>query len=342
MRIVLVGFGNVGQGLVEILQEKLAHLQQKGFSAEVVGVATGSRGRLYHPDGLALPDLLAAIRSGNLGKYPESAGLQRDFVDAETLIRSADADVLVEASPTNLETAEPALSHFRAALETGKHIVTANKGPTALHLPELLQEASERGLQLRYEATVMAGTPSIATGIELLAGCTILEARGIFNGTTNYILTQMEKGLDYADALAQAQELGYAETDPSGDVEGWDAAGKVLILMAALYGKKATLNELDVTGITNITQEDIQSAKNAGERYKLIASVTPDGGSVRPLRLPLHDPLTQVGGATNAITYRTDLLGEITLVGAGAGRKETGYGLLLDLIAINRNATSKH
>ncbi len=334
MRIVLVGFGNVGQGLVEILQEKSTHLQQNGFSATVVGVATGSRGMLYHPDGLSLPELLEAIRSGNLGNYPEIAGLQRNFADATALIRAADADVLVEASPTNLETAQPALSHFRAALETGKHIVTANKGPTALHLPELLQEASKRGLQLRYEATVMAGTPSIATGLELLAGCTILEARGIFNGTTNYILSQMESGLSYAEALAQAQELGYAETDPSGDVEGWDAAGKVLILMAALYNQKRTIRELDVMGITNITQEDIQSAKNAGERYKLIASATPESGSVRPMRMPLEDPLAQVGGATNAITYRTDLLGDVTLIGAGAGRKETGYGLLIDLMSI--------
>ncbi len=336
MRIVIVGFGTVGQGLAEILQEKAAHLVTQGLEATVVGVATGSRGILYHPEGLDLAQLLAAIEGGSLRHYPASPGLQQDFADAEALVRAAEADVLVEASPTNLETAQPALAHFRAALETGKHVVTANKGPTALHLPQLLQEAAARGLHLRYEASVMAGTPAIATGLELLAGCTIHEARGIFNGTTNYILTQMEGGLSYEAALQQAQELGYAETDPSGDVEGWDAAGKVLILMAALYGEASTLDALDVSGITGITQADVQAAAAAGERYKLIASATPDGGSVQPMRLPASDPLAQVGGATNAITFRTDLLGDVTLVGAGAGRKETGYGLLLDLLSLIR------
>lgn len=335
MRLLIVGFGTVGQGFTEILQEKAAHLAAKGLRPLVVGVATGSRGILYDPAGLEIPALLAAISSGSLNAYPDSATLQRDFADAEALIRAADAEVLVEASPTNLQTAEPALSHFRAALATGKHIITANKGPTALHLPQLLQEAAAKGLHLGYEATVMAGTPSIALGLQLLAGCTILEARGIFNGTTNYILTQMEEGLSYEEALQQAQALGYAETDPSGDVEGWDAAGKVLILMAALYGKQAALADLDVQGITGITLADVRSAKADDERYKLIASATPSGGSVRPRRLPASDPLAQVSGATNAITFRTDLLGDVTLVGAGAGRTETGYGLLLDLLALS-------
>jgi len=334
MQIIIVGFGTVGQGLVEIFQEKKSQLSAKGFHPKVVGVATGSRGILYDPHGLNLTELLAAIRKGNLSHYPDHTDLRRDFVDARALIRSVHADVLVEASPTNLETAEPAMTYFRAALETNKHIVTANKGPVALYLPELCVAAGAKGLQVRYEATVMAGTPSIATGLELLSGCTIHEARGIFNGTTNYILAQMESGLSYAAALQQAQELGYAETDPSGDVEGWDAAGKVLILMAALYNKKVTLEDLDVMGITGITQSDIQDAAANGERYKLIASATPEAGSVQLVRLPESDPLAQVGGATNAITYRTDLLGDVTLVGAGAGRKETGYGLLVDLLAL--------
>ena len=182
----------------------------------------------------------------------------------------------------------------------------------------------------------MAATPSIATGVELLAGCTIHEARGILNGTTNYILTQMESGLSYADALRQAQQLGYAETDPTADVEGWDAAAKVLILMAGLFGQRVAVSDLSVTGITGITQADIEDAKKSGERYKLIASATATGGSVQPMRLPLSDPLAHVGGATNAITFSTDLMGNITLIGAGAGKLETGYALLADLLAIHR------
>jgi homoserine dehydrogenase len=152
------------------------------------------------------------------------------------------------------------------------------------------------------------------------------------------MLTQMEAGLSYAEALAQAQELGYAETDPSGDVEGWDAAGKVLILAKVLFGSSLTMADLDVSGITRINAEDMAAAESAGERYKLIAEATPSGGSVKALRLPLSDPLASVAGATNAITLETDLLGDVTLIGAGAGQLETGSAILTDLLAIQRKA----
>jgi homoserine dehydrogenase len=336
MRLILIGFGNVGQGLAQILHDKAEDLKNRhGFEAQIVGVATGSRGIIAHHAGLAIPDLLDAISTDNFDHYPYSDGLRR-YDDAVQMIRETQADVLVEASPTNLNTAQPALAHIEAALATGKHIVTANKGPIARDLPHLRQLAQAKQLQIRFEATVMAGTPSIATGIELLAGCTIKEARGILNGTTNYILTQMENGLSYQAALQQAQELGYAETDPTADVEGWDAAAKVLILLAGVFGKQAQVSDLAVTGITGITQADIENAKQAGERYKLIASATPHGGSVQPVRLPLSNPLAHVGGATNAITFATDLMGDITLIGAGAGKLETGSALLADLLAIHR------
>jgi homoserine dehydrogenase len=337
MRLILVGFGTVGQGLVEILHEKADDLAQNyGFVPRIVGVATGRRGIIAHQDGLSLADLLRAMQAGGLQHYPDTAGLWRDFTSAEQMIRTVDADVLVEASPTNLQSAQPALAHFYAALETGKHIVTANKGPIALAYPALRDLAREQGRFLRFEGSVMAGTPVIATGMELLAGCRILEARGIVNGTTNFILTRMESGMSYEAALQEAQQLGYAEADPTADVGGWDAAGKVLILMAALFGKTAGLHDLSVEGITGITAQDVEDAQAAGERYKLIASVTAEGGSVRPMRLPLTDPLAQVMNATNAITFRTDLMGNITVIGAGAGRKETGFALLSDLLAIHR------
>jgi len=171
---------------------------------------------------------------------------------------------------------------------------------------------------------------------EALAGCAIRSARGILNGTSNYILTQMESGMTYAEALAQAQALGYAETDPTADVEGWDAAGKVLILAKALFGSSLTMHDLDVCGITGISAEDIGQARQSSRRYKLIAEATPVGGSVSPQLLPLSDPLASVGGSANAITLDTDLLGEITIIGAGAGKLETGYALLADLMAIQR------
>lgn len=336
MRLILIGFGTVGQGLAQILQDKAEDLKKRqGFEGRIVGVATGSRGILYHDDGLSITDLVDAVHQGSFDHYPNSDGLHR-YDDVVQMIQDAKADALVEASPTHLDTGQPALSYMEAALQSGKHVVTANKGPIARDLPHLQQLAADNQVQLRFEATVMAGTPAIATGIESLSGCTISEARGIFNGTTNYILTQMESGLSYESALTQAQALGYAETDPTADVEGWDAAAKVLILLAALFGQQTSLSDLSVTGITGITQADIDTAKKSGERYKLIASATADGGRVQPMRLPLSDPLAQIGGATNAITFTTDLMGDITVIGAGAGKLETGYALLADLLAIHR------
>jgi homoserine dehydrogenase len=336
MKIALIGFGVVGQGLAEILRDKGAELEsQHGFRGEIVAVGT-RRGTLYHPDGLDIPDLLAAARAGGFDHYPDMHDLTRNW-DILTLIRECNADVMVECSHTNLQTGQPALDYCRAAFETGKHIVLANKGPVAVAYAELREMARQAGSRLLFEGTVMAGTPSIRLAMEALAGCKITEARGILNGTTNYILTQMEGGMNYADALTQAQALGYAEADPTADVDGWDAAGKGIILAAALFNKRLSLSEMQVTGIANITLADVQSAAQAGEKWKLIVRVTPDGGSVQPVRVPLSNPLAAVSGATNAITYTTDLLGDVTLVGAGAGRLQTGFALLSDLLAIHRS-----
>ena len=183
----------------------------------------------------------------------------------------------------------------------------------------------------------MAGTPAVSMGVESLAGCKIEAVRGIVNGTTNYILCEMEKGLSYQDALKQAQELGYAETDPTADVEGWDAAAKVLIMLDAFFGIDFSLGDISVSGITVVSKDDIESAKANGERYKLIASATRHEGSVKAVRVPLSDPLSHVSGATNALTFQTDLMGDVTVIGAGAGQKETGFALLADLLAIHRS-----
>lgn len=336
MKLALIGFGVVGQGLAEILHSQAGHLHtSQHFAARIVAVATRSRGTLCHPDGLDIPQLLTAAQNGSLDHYPDTPGLQRGL-DVLQIIRESSADVLVEASVSDLISGQPAIDYCRAALNAGKHLVLANKGPVALAYAELQALARQRGRLLRFESTVMAGTPSLELALGPLAGCRIHSARGILNGTSNYILTRMEQGLSYTEALHEAQQLGYAEADPTADVEGWDAAGKVLILAAALFGAKLTMQDLSVSGISSLTPEDIRTAHAAGQRWKLIAEVTAEGGSVRPLRLPADDPLAGVSGVTNAITYQTDLLGAVTLVGPGAGRIATGYGLLADLLAIHR------
>jgi homoserine dehydrogenase len=218
-------------------------------------------------------------------------------------------------------------------------VVTTNKGPVALHYAELSRLAAERGLQLGVEGTVMSGTPALLTGLNFLRAAGVRKVQGILNGTCNFILTRMEAGAAYAEALAEAQEKGYAEADPTGDVEGFDAAGKVVILGNLLMGAPLTMADVDRTGISGLTPADIEAARSAGERWKLIGSLEGGGGltaSVRPERLPLDHPLSSVSGAVNAITYTTEILGEVTLVGPGAGRMETGYAVLTDLLEIHR------
>lgn len=329
MDIILIGFGNVGQGLAQILRDKADELREaNNFTARIVGVATRSRGTLYHPAGLDLAELLNDIES-----YPDDPDLERNW-SAEKLVRESHADVLVEASPTNLQTGQPALDLCYAAFATGKHVVLANKGPVAVAYADLQAKAQAAGRLLRFEATVMGGTPAIQLALQSLAGCEIKSVRGILNGTTNTMLTQMDSGMSYDDALAQAQALGYAEADPTADVDGWDTAGKAIILAAALFRKALKLEDMSVQGIRSITPEQIAEARAAGERWKLIAQITPESASVAPQRISASHPLASVSGGTNAVTYSTDLLGDVTLVGAGAGGVQTGFGILSDLLHI--------
>jgi homoserine dehydrogenase len=341
MKLALIGFGVVGQGLAEILRDKGAELrQQYGFDGQIVAVTDMHKGSVYHPDGLNIDALLAAVKDGGkLDAYPNADGLVRGL-DSLATIRQSNADAIVEITYTDIKTGQPALDHCRAALEAGKHIATTNKGPIALAYRELSALAKFKGLHIGFEGTVMSGTPALLLGINALAGCTISEVRGIFNGTTNYILTQMESGKPYSSALEEAQELGYAEADPTADVEGFDTMGKVLILANTVMGAELSAEQVSRKGITAISLDDMAAAKANGARYKLIGSAKREGdgivASVQPVRIPLNNPLAGVSGASNAITYVTDLLGEVTLVGPGAGRAATGFALLLDLLAIHR------
>lgn len=338
-RLALVGFGNVGQGLVQLLITKATELEAKyQFNAKVVAVATLRKGSLYHPDGLDLAALLAAGRAGDFHTYPDSDGLIRGL-DPLATITQTNADVVVETTYSEFTTAEPATTYFRAAFTSGKHLVTANKGPVALHFHELAALAKQHQRFFGFEGTVMGGTPSLRLARRALAGCTISGLRGIVNGTTNYILAQMENETDYAVALAEAQRLGYAEADPSGDVEGHDALGKLVILVNTIMGQAVKFEQVPRQGITHITREDIAKARQAGARYKLIASATLEAGkvvaSVAPQLVPMSDPLAGVNGITNAISYETDILGGVTLVGAGAGPVPTGFALLSDLLELH-------
>ncbi len=186
----------------------------------------------------------------------------------------------------------------------------------------------------------MSGTPALKLGQELLAATTIERIQGIFNGTTNSILTRMEQGFTYEEALAEAQRQGYAEADPTADVEGYDTAAKVMILAHLFMNTPLSLDEIDRSGITHLTREAIAQTRDANERWKFLGSVERAARGVKArvglVRLPSHHLLASVQGATNAIMYHTDVLGEVALVGPGAGRVETAFALVCDLIALHR------
>jgi homoserine dehydrogenase len=339
MRVLLIGFGTVGQGLAELLIEKHTELSgTHGADIKVTGIADMLKGSAYDPSGL---DLKTALEMAGRGQsLSEWEGSGSDW-DAPAMIADAQADVMVEATYTDIETGQPATDHVRSALGRGLHVTTTNKGPTALACRELTELAEQNGVRFLFEGTVMAGTPLLNLIRETLAGSQITEMRGILNGTTNYILTQMEGGMDYGAALEQAQELGYAEAVPDADVLGWDALAKVTILANVVFGADVKPADSPCQGITEITPEDIATAAGNGKRYKLIGHVWREGGAVKasvaPQLIDLNHPLAGVGGATNAMTIGTDTLGEVTIVGPGAGRKETGFSLLNDLIHIARS-----
>jgi len=302
VKLLLIGFGTVGQGLAELLIGKQKELQdQYGLEIQVVGIGDMLKGSVYNPGGIDLQKCLELAKADDkISALPDSYD-----GDALSLINKADADMMVEATYTDIKTAEPATSHIRAALEKGMHVTTTNKGPLALYT---------------------------------LAGSTISEIKGILNGTTNYILTKMEEGLLYEDALKKAQELGYAEAVPDADVLGWDALAKVTILANTVFGSHSKPDDFPCKGITDITAEAITEAKSQGKRFKLIGKVWRDGddvkGSVAPEEVDLTHPLAGIMGAINAVTISTDVLGDVTIVGPGAGRTETGYSALVDIIHV--------
>lgn len=336
-KLALIGFGNVGQGLATIISSKSAELEELGLKVQIVAISDPIKGSIYNPNGLNADLLLETVQSGNTLDT-----LSAPFTGWSALrtIEEADIDTVVELAYTDLKTGEPALTHMETALRRGLNVITTNKGPVALHYDRLMHLAEENNAYIRVEGTVMSGTPTLLLGLEHLLAAGITKIEGILNGTTNYIITRMMEGKSYSEALREAQELGYAEADPTGDVEGYDAAAKVVILANLLMKQSLKLQDVDREGISKLTPEDITKAKEANECVKLIGRIECSSNGctseVRPMRIPVSHPLASVQGATNAITYTTDILGEITLIGPGAGRLETGYAIIADLMAIHK------
>lgn len=332
VRIGIIGYGNVGQGFAQAIRQKREFLRKEyGINPLITAISDVFKGSLYNQDGLDL-NLLTKVPVN----FADFSDAEKVGWDAPAMIANAETDVILELTIVNLETGEPATSYITQALTAGKHVITSNKGPIALKYRSLNALAQKHNVGLGIEATVMSGTPAIHVGKDILKIAGITAVRGIFNGTCNFILSEMNKGMPFDEALAQAQKFGYAEADPTNDVDGFDTAAKVSILSEVLFGERFTPAEVPTRGIRELTVQDIKEAAAQGMVWKLLGTITTTKDrpvvSVKPVMLPMNDPLADVSGATNAIQYETELLGQVTLIGAGAGRLETAQALLQDLI----------
>jgi homoserine dehydrogenase len=325
VRLWIVGFGTVGRWLARALSERSEDLYQRyGVRFQVVGVANRRDGFFYRESGLGL----RSVRS--LSDLPEA----RRWPTALEGLRETDADVLVEVSESSAPTGEPGRSHLEEALGRGIPAVTSNKWPVALHGVELAALGRTHSAPLRAESTVMSGTPVLSTLKEGLAGASPIAVRGVLNATANYIVSEMARGQAYADALTAAQRDGLAERDPSADVDGHDAVAKAMVLSALVFGRQLRLEDVSRTGISSVTEEEVRHAVSEGMRIREVTTVEGPVARVEPVALEAGDPLAGVDGTDNAVVCRADPLGQVTIVGPGAGLALAGQGVLSDLIAI--------
>jgi homoserine dehydrogenase len=334
VKLVYVGFGIVSQGLAEIILDNNSVLPLVNKEEiQTVGILDTMKGCKIDSNGIHMHDMLLNAKNGDYSLLTES------IIDIPKAIQEINADIIIEASFTDIKTGQPAISHIESALKSNKHVVTTNKGPFAVAYKQIFNLAALMKKNVAIEGTVMSGTPIINVLNNGLFGSDITAISGIMNGTSNYILSKMELGMTYNYALSQAQKLGYAEADPTSDVEGLDTLAKVMILANVVFDVQLIQEEIEVTGISDIILSDIKEASSKDERWKLIGSVWKDNkgkvhGSVSPKLISINDSLYGISDATNALKITSNILGDTTIVGEGAGKIETGFALYNDIISI--------
>lgn len=349
VRLALVGFGNVGQALADLLEER-ADLLYRQYRLEIVvtGIATARRGTVIAPEGVPLADVVAAIEADPAARLP---GALLTGVTVPAFIATVPADIVVELSPLVPESGQPAIRHCEAALMNGKHVVTANKGPVAYAYRRLSVLAAGRGRQFRFESAVMDGAPVFSLIERAMPATRVRGFRGVLNSTTNLVLTLMAAGWTAAAAVAEAQRLGIAEADPAYDLDGWDAAVKVCALMNAVMGAEVRPADIERTGIGGISAKDLKAAARAKTAIKLVAEAweARDGigrtrhphphprGRVAPQTVPLTDPLAALSGTATLLILRTDTLGDLAIGAYDGGTAQTAYGILADILHIAAN-----
>ncbi len=332
-KLALLGFGNVGRAFARLLLRKEKDLKNRyGITFTVVGIATHKHGNVVNPSGVDLNGALELVRSGHSVNLTTTTLI----TDPMDFVHKCGADVLFENTPVNHTNGQPAIDHLRAALEQGMYAITANKGPVVYAYRELTELARAKGRKFFFESAVMDGAPIFSLFRSALPGATLNSFRGILNSTTNLILTRMETGESFDAAVKYAQSVGLAETDPSADVDGWDASIKVAALVTVLMDAPLTPLQVERKGIREITPDMIQAAKAEGKRWKLVCSAAREGpavkGRVAPELVPLGSPLFGVEGSSSMIEFKTDTLTSLSVVEGNPTPDTTAYGLLADFI----------
>jgi homoserine dehydrogenase len=342
-KLSLIGFGNVARALAKLLLRKEDLLKQQEITFSFTGISTGRHGCAVNPNGLDIRKALVLVENGK----DISSLSQIPIPDSLSVIQNSQADVMFENSPVNKQTGQPALDHIRTALNSNMHAITANKGPVVHGYRELTALAESKGRKFKFESTVLGGAPVFSVFRETFPLAELSSFKGIFNATTNIILSRMENGESFEDAINYCQSIGVAETNPINDVDGWDAAIKVAALVTVLMDTPMTPQQVNPIGISGISPQMIAKAKAEGKRYKLVCSAEKIGdkvtASVTPQLVDSTSPLYGMMNSSTGVTFRTDVILDYSIIetereGMMGGPVETAYGLFADFVNIAKTA----
>jgi homoserine dehydrogenase len=344
LSLALIGFGHVARRFVRLLDEVADRLE---FTWRIVAVSTKHHGSVIDIDGVDMNRAVSTVEGSQSLDRLDRAPRERSGIDVIRQVADAMADeaaegrlVCIETTVLDIDRGEPAVSHVRAALEGQAHVVTANKGPAAFAYHELEALAESVDRIFFFEGAVMDGVPIFNLVRDTMPAVSIEGFRGVINSTCNFILSELERGKEFDQALAEMQARGIAEANPSLDVEGWDAAAKTAALVNVLMGSAITPHHVRRTGITEVTGIDVREAIGRGRRIRLVASASRHGGKVKaqvePEVVDRHDPLYGLEDLENALYLNTDLLGQVGIVQRSGGITQTAYALLSDLASISQ------
>ena len=344
LSLVLIGFGNVARRFITLLGETSDRLE---FTWKVAGISTRHHGSVVDADGVDTRRALTTVEASQSLDRLDRSPRERSGIDvirqAADLLADDAAEgrlVVIETTVLDIDRGEPAISHVRAALEGQAHVITANKGPAAFAYHELEALAESVDRVFMFEGAVMDGVPVFNLVRETMPAIIVEGFRGVINTTSNFILSEMERGVEFDQALADMQERGIAEADPTLDIDGWDAAAKTSALVNVLMGGVMTPHHVQRTGIGEVTGADVRDARGRNKRIRLVASASRHGGKmkarVEPELLDHHDPLASLVDTSNALYLTTDLLGEVGIVQRSGSLTQTAYALLSDLARISQ------